>query len=159
MVDKLGEDPDGRLAVGDRVIAYVIPFGPHDGSYAEKAVVAAASVVPAPLGASFPEASTLLLNATTARLAAAWSPAGETVRNEPSTQPGMAGQPKSPASSGRVGAGAHGPQPAAHRRGHHGLPRLLPQFAVALPGELARNLGMHDSSWSTVTPSRMFTIT
>lgn len=68
VVDKLGEDSDGRLAVGDRVIAYVIPFGPHGGSYAEKVVVAAASVVPAPAGASFPEASTLLLNATTARL-------------------------------------------------------------------------------------------
>jgi NADPH:quinone reductase len=68
VVDKLGEDSDGRLAVGDRVIAYVIPFGPHGGSYAEKVVVAAASAVPAPAGASFPEASTLLLNATTARL-------------------------------------------------------------------------------------------
>jgi NADPH2:quinone reductase len=68
VLDKLGEDSDGRLAVGDRVIAYVIPFGPHGGSYAEKVVVPAASVVPAPSGASFPEASTLLLNATTARL-------------------------------------------------------------------------------------------
>ena len=67
-MDKLGEDSDGRLAVGDRVIAYVIPFGPHGGSYAEQVVVAAASAVPAPAGASFPEASTLLLNATTARL-------------------------------------------------------------------------------------------
>jgi NADPH:quinone reductase-like Zn-dependent oxidoreductase len=69
VVDKLGEDSDGRLAIGDRVIAYVIPFGPHGGSYAEKVVVAAASAVPAPAGVSFPEASTLLLNATTARLA------------------------------------------------------------------------------------------
>jgi NADPH:quinone reductase len=68
VVDKLGVDSDGRLAVGDRVIVYVIPFGPHAGSYAEKIAVAAASVVPAPSGASFPEASTLLLNATTARL-------------------------------------------------------------------------------------------
>lgn len=68
VVDKLGENSDGRLAVGDHVIAYVIPFGPHGGSYAEKVVVTAASVVPAPSGASFAEASTLLLNATTARL-------------------------------------------------------------------------------------------
>jgi NADPH:quinone reductase len=68
VVDKLGEGSDGRLAIGDRVIAYVIPFGPHGGSYAEKVVVAAASAVPAPAGVSFPEASTLLLNATTARL-------------------------------------------------------------------------------------------
>ncbi|MEA2964955.1 MAG: hypothetical protein QOI46_5053, partial [Alphaproteobacteria bacterium] len=28
VVDKLGEGTDGRLAVGDRVIAYVIPFRP-----------------------------------------------------------------------------------------------------------------------------------
>lgn len=69
VIDKLGEGTDGRLAVGDPVIAYVIPFGPHGGTYAEKIVVTASSVVPAPRGASFPEASTLLLNATTARLA------------------------------------------------------------------------------------------
>jgi NADPH:quinone reductase-like Zn-dependent oxidoreductase len=67
-VDKLGNGTDGRLAVGDDVIAYVIPFGPHGGSYAEKIVVAEASVVPAPRGFSLREASTLLLNATTARL-------------------------------------------------------------------------------------------
>ena len=69
IVDKLGEGTDGRLAVGDPVIAYVIPFGPHGGSYAEKVVLPEASVVQAPRGASFPEASTLLLNATTAQLA------------------------------------------------------------------------------------------
>jgi NADPH:quinone reductase len=68
VVDKLGEGTDGRLAVGDRVIAYVIPFGPHGGSYAEKIVVPEPSVVPAPRGASLADASTLLLNATTARL-------------------------------------------------------------------------------------------
>ena len=69
IVDKLGEGADGRLAVGDRVIAYVIPFGPHGGAYAEKVVVGEASVGTAPRGVSLPEASTLLLNATTARLA------------------------------------------------------------------------------------------
>jgi NADPH:quinone reductase len=42
VVDKLGEDSDGRLAVGDRVIAYVTPFGLHGGSYAEMVMVAAA---------------------------------------------------------------------------------------------------------------------
>jgi NADPH2:quinone reductase len=68
VIDKLGEDTDGRLAVGDPVIAYVIPFGPHGGTYAEQVVVAEASVVRAPRGLPFPEASTLLLNATTARL-------------------------------------------------------------------------------------------
>jgi len=44
VVDKLGKGTDGRLAVGAPVIAYVIPFGPHGGTYAEKVVVAAASV-------------------------------------------------------------------------------------------------------------------
>ncbi len=43
-------------------------MGPHGGTYAEQVVVEEASVVPAPHGASFPEASTLLLNAVTARL-------------------------------------------------------------------------------------------
>lgn len=69
VIEKLGTDTDGRLAVGDRVVAYVIPFGPHGGTYAEQLVVSEASVVPAPASASFPEASTLLLNAVTARLA------------------------------------------------------------------------------------------
>jgi NADPH2:quinone reductase len=68
IIDKLGEGTDGRLAVGDSVIAYVNPLGPHGGAYAEKVVVEEASVVHAPSGASFAEAATLLLNATTARL-------------------------------------------------------------------------------------------
>ncbi|HEX3460416.1 MAG TPA: NADP-dependent oxidoreductase [Acidimicrobiales bacterium] len=81
IVDKLGAGTDGRLAVGDAVIAFVIPMGPHRGAYAEQVVVPEASVVPAPLGATFAEASTLLLNATTARLAldALAQPAGTTV--------------------------------------------------------------------------------
>ncbi len=68
VVDKLGAGTDGRLAAGDSVIAYVIPTGPHRGTYAEQVVVGEASVVPAPRGVAFPEASTLLLNAATARL-------------------------------------------------------------------------------------------
>ncbi|MEI9938472.1 MAG: NADP-dependent oxidoreductase [Pseudomonadota bacterium] len=69
VVEKLGPDPDGRLSIGDSVIAYVVPTGPHGGAYAQKIVVPAASVVAAPKGASFFAAATLLLNATTARLA------------------------------------------------------------------------------------------
>ncbi|HEX3842255.1 MAG TPA: NADP-dependent oxidoreductase [Acidimicrobiales bacterium] len=81
IIDELGQDTDGRLAEGDAVIAYVVPMGPHGGTYAEQVVVPEASVVPAPLGATFAEASTLLLNATTARLAldALALPAGTTV--------------------------------------------------------------------------------
>jgi NADPH:quinone reductase-like Zn-dependent oxidoreductase len=43
-------------------------MGPHGGTYAEQIVVGQASVVLAPRGAAFPEASTLLLNAATAQL-------------------------------------------------------------------------------------------
>ncbi|MEV6995107.1 NADP-dependent oxidoreductase [Streptomyces sp. NPDC093228] len=68
VVDKVGPGTDGRLRVGDPVIAYVNPFTPHGGAYAEQLVVAQSSVVPAPAKASFAEASTLLLNAVTARL-------------------------------------------------------------------------------------------
>lgn len=68
VVDKLGNDSDGRLAVGDSVIAFIIPMDPHRGAYAEQIVVGEASVVHAPHGVDFPEASTLLLNATAARL-------------------------------------------------------------------------------------------
>jgi NADPH2:quinone reductase len=69
VVDMLGPDPDGRLAVGDRVVAYVIPFGPRGGTYAEKVVADHRSVVAMPRQAGFAEASTLLLNAVTAAMA------------------------------------------------------------------------------------------
>jgi len=81
VVDKLGPGTDGRHAVGDAVIGYVVPMGPHGGTYAERVVVGEASVVRAPRGVTFAEASTLLLNATTARLAldALALPRGSTV--------------------------------------------------------------------------------
>ncbi|TMD66725.1 MAG: hypothetical protein E6I97_23740 [Chloroflexi bacterium] len=69
VIDELGADADNRLKVGDRVVALVIPAGPHGGAYAEYVVVPAASVVLAPAGVDFPAASTLLLNGLTARLA------------------------------------------------------------------------------------------
>lgn len=68
VVDKLGTPGSGRLSVGDRVVALVMPSGPHGGAYAEKIVVPAASVVPLPAGADFAAASTLLMNAATARI-------------------------------------------------------------------------------------------
>ncbi len=69
VIDELGPETDSRLKVGDRVVALVIPAGPHGGAYAEYVVVPAASVVLAPAGVDFPAASTLLLNGLTARLA------------------------------------------------------------------------------------------
>ena len=35
VVDKLGPGSDARLAVGDRVSAFVVPMGPRGGSYAD----------------------------------------------------------------------------------------------------------------------------
>ncbi|MBQ0827229.1 NADP-dependent oxidoreductase [Streptomyces tagetis] len=69
IIDQIGPGADGRLTVGQRVIALVLFTGPHGGAYAEQIVVPAASVVPAPGGVSLAEASTLLMNAATARLA------------------------------------------------------------------------------------------
>ncbi|HEX4205186.1 MAG TPA: NADP-dependent oxidoreductase [Ktedonobacteraceae bacterium] len=69
VIDELGPSVDDRLKVGDRVVALVVPAGPHGGTYAEQIIVPAASVVPAPAGVDFPAASTLLMNAATARLA------------------------------------------------------------------------------------------
>src|SRR3989442_12371560 len=69
VIDELGPEPDSRLKAGDRVVALIIPAGPHGGAYAEYVVVPAASVVLAPAGVDFPAASTLLLNGLTARLA------------------------------------------------------------------------------------------
>lgn len=68
VIDQLGPGVDDRLAVGQRVVTIVVPAGTR-GAYAEQVVVPAASVVPAPEGADFPTASTLLMNAMTARLA------------------------------------------------------------------------------------------
>ncbi len=69
VVDELGPNTSTRLAVGDRVVALVLPAGPHGGAYAQYIVVPEASVVQAPRGVDLAAASTLLLNAVAARLA------------------------------------------------------------------------------------------
>ena len=69
VIDAVGPNGDGRLKVGDRVVAIVSPFGPHKGAYAGQIVAPAASVVPAPAGFDLAAASTLLMNALTVRLA------------------------------------------------------------------------------------------
>jgi NADPH2:quinone reductase len=78
VIDELGENTDGRLSVGDRVVALVRPAGPYGGAYADYVIAPQASVVAAPKGVDFPAASTLLLNGLTAQLAldAAGVPAG-----------------------------------------------------------------------------------
>ncbi len=66
VVDEIGEGVT-QLAVGDRVMAIVQPSGTH-GGYSSSLVLPARSVVAAPAGTSHAEASTLPMNALTARL-------------------------------------------------------------------------------------------
>ena len=69
VIEQIGPQVDERLSVGQRVVvSLVLPQGAH-GAYAEQIVVPAASVVPAPKDADIAAASTLLMNAMTARLA------------------------------------------------------------------------------------------
>jgi NADPH:quinone reductase-like Zn-dependent oxidoreductase len=68
VVDQIGDGASTDLAVGDRVMAIVLPSG-KKGAYAEYIVVPAESAVRTPLGASDAEAASLPLNGLTARLA------------------------------------------------------------------------------------------
>jgi NADPH:quinone reductase len=80
VVDAIGPGTDTSLRPGDPVIA-IVQAHSRQGAYAEFVVVPAASVVPIPSGAGFPAASTLLMNALTARIALdrLALPAGRTV--------------------------------------------------------------------------------
>ncbi len=66
VIDEVGPDTETDLAVGEAVMAMVVPRGQH-GAYRESLVLSADSVVRAPSGASHAEASTLPMNALTAR--------------------------------------------------------------------------------------------
>ncbi|GAB2733276.1 NADP-dependent oxidoreductase [Salinifilum aidingensis] len=67
VVDAVGAGTRTELAVGDRAMGIVVPVGSH-GAYAEKVVLPAESVAPAPAGTSHAEAATLPMNGLTARL-------------------------------------------------------------------------------------------
>ncbi|MDD9205894.1 NADP-dependent oxidoreductase [Georgenia sp. 10Sc9-8] len=67
VVDAVGDGVE--LAVGDHVVAVVLPRRPGGGAYAEKVVVPADSVARLPEGMDLVEAATLPLNALTARRA------------------------------------------------------------------------------------------
>ncbi|MFG1642804.1 NADP-dependent oxidoreductase [Amycolatopsis sp. NPDC049252] len=69
VVDAIGPDTDTPLRLGDPVVAILQAYGPRGGAYAELVVAPADSVVLTPPGVDFPAASTLLMNALTARLA------------------------------------------------------------------------------------------
>ena len=66
VVDEIGPDTETELAIGDAVMAMVIPRGSH-GAYRESIVLKADAVCRAPAGASHAEASTLPMNGLTAR--------------------------------------------------------------------------------------------
>ncbi len=67
-VVEVGAEVDTGVAVGDRVMAVVVPSGPH-GAYRRDLVVPARSVTHVPAGASDVEAATLPMNGLTARFA------------------------------------------------------------------------------------------
>src|SRR3974390_403434 len=68
VLEQIGAGASTGLRVGERVMAIVLPRGPH-GAYAERVVVPASSVVRSPAGASDAEAAALPMNGLTARLA------------------------------------------------------------------------------------------
>lgn len=68
ILDEIGPDTDTDLAVGDRVMAVVVPHGQH-GGYSDSLVLPAGSVARAPSGATLVAASTLPMNGLTARKA------------------------------------------------------------------------------------------
>ena len=67
VIDEVGRDTATDLAIGDAVMAMVIPSATH-GAYRESIVLSADSVARAPSGASHAEAATLPMNGLTARL-------------------------------------------------------------------------------------------
>jgi NADPH2:quinone reductase len=67
VIDEIGSDTETDLAVGDAVMAMVIPTGNH-GAYRESIVLAANSVAKAPAGSTHVEAATLPMNGLTARM-------------------------------------------------------------------------------------------
>ena len=66
VVDEVDDDISTNVAVGDAVMAMVVPKASH-GAYREQIVLNARSVVPAPAGTSHVEACTLPMNGLTAR--------------------------------------------------------------------------------------------
>ena len=66
-IDAVG--PGAGWSVGERVMAIVLPTGPHGGAQAEQVVVPAASVARSPRGVNDAQAATLPMNGLTVRLA------------------------------------------------------------------------------------------
>lgn len=68
VIDAIGPDADGRLKIGDQVLAVAFAGSPTKGAYQQQLVVPAASVVRAPANLDVFAAAGLLMNALTARL-------------------------------------------------------------------------------------------
>jgi NADPH2:quinone reductase len=68
VLEQIGQGVRTDLAVGDRVMAIVVPHVSH-GAYSERVVVPAESVVRVPAGATDAEAATLPMNGLTVRQA------------------------------------------------------------------------------------------
>jgi NADPH:quinone reductase len=66
VIDEIGPDTETELAVGDSVMAMVIPRADH-GAYRESIALDVDCVVRTPAGSALPEASTLPMNGLTAR--------------------------------------------------------------------------------------------
>ncbi|WP_435810468.1 hypothetical protein [Streptomyces rubiginosohelvolus] len=81
VIDQLGPGVEGRLAVGQRVVALVLFTGPHGGVYAEQVVVPAASVATASVS-SWPGSAERGIRVRTSRslMRRAPSPAGRGTR-------------------------------------------------------------------------------
>ena len=68
VLDEIGAGVDTHLAIGDEIMAILVPRGSH-GAYSEMVVVPIESVARVPAGCSLVEAATLPMNGLTARLA------------------------------------------------------------------------------------------
>lgn len=68
IVDALGPKTSSRLTEGQNVVGIALPNSINGGAYSEYIVLPEASVVQAPTGVSFAEASSFLMNAMTARM-------------------------------------------------------------------------------------------
>jgi NADPH:quinone reductase len=66
VIDEIGAGTNTNLAIGDAVMAMVVPHASH-GGYRESIVLSADAVVRAPAGATLIEAATLPMNGLTAR--------------------------------------------------------------------------------------------
>ena len=69
IVDEIGPGAETDLKVGDRVMAFVVPFMPSGGAYAQYLVLDPRQVATAPAGSTHAQAATIPLNALTVQQA------------------------------------------------------------------------------------------